>query len=474
MKSKPSRRFDPVTQRTLANLESILVTPAREYLFDPSIPHARISSIESSNLEPSEFHIPLLHPFAASVLDYLPARSLVLLDDLALTEAMVHEIEADCRSNCGKESVARPARLPADFPIPTSPEGELLDAVQAHLWVDMGYGGRAARRAKTAWCCAMSSGMTSVLAGGSNRSWSTWPVWRSREIPFWLPAVSASACRNCGANTWAGAAICLQAFSLWRLRFRKALFCAQPLQEGRMNAYRTTSRRANLPGSSLRPASFPAHDHYVHLITDSEIFGWERPAVRARHKQPAEAPEAAFGDLRAGDYVVHVDYGIGRFLGLVRRVLEGHEREFLAVEYEGGAQVFVPVFQADRLTRYVGADGAPTLTRLGTQEWANAKAGRQRSRAKGGRRIAGTLCPAPDRARTCLQPRYALAKGIGRQASHTWKPRPARSDCRHQARYGILPVRWTACCAAMWATAKPKWPCGRPSKPCRMASRWPC
>ncbi|MCS6993565.1 MAG: transcription-repair coupling factor, partial [Anaerolineales bacterium] len=106
-----------------------------------------------------------------------------------------------------------------------------------------------------------------------------------------------------------------------------------------------------------------------------EIFGWERPVARARQKQVAESPEAAFGDLRAGDYVVHVDYGIGRFVGLVRRVLEGHEREFLAVEYEGGAQVFVPVFQADRLTRYVGADGAPALTRLGTQEWANAKAG---------------------------------------------------------------------------------------------------
>jgi len=117
-----------------------------------------------------------------------------------------------------------------------------------------------------------------------------------------------------------------------------------------------------------------AGERLIHLISDSEVFGWERPVARTRQKQAAEAPESAYGDLRAGDYVVHVDYGIGRFTGLVRRVLDGHEREFLAVEYEGGAQVFVPVFQADRLTRYVGAEGAPHVTRLGTQEWSHAKA----------------------------------------------------------------------------------------------------
>ena len=47
-----------------------------------------------------------------------------------------------------------------------------------------------------------------------------------------------------------------------------------------------------------------------------------------------------------------------------------HVREFLAVEYEGGGQLYVPVHQADRLTRYVGAEGAvPALDRLGGQEW---------------------------------------------------------------------------------------------------------
>ena len=72
--------------------------------------------------------------------------------------------------------------------------------------------------------------------------------------------------------------------------------------------------------------------------------------------------------------MVHVDYGIGRFSGMVSKVFEGVEREYLCVEYDAGDQLFVPVHQADRLTRYIGADGQqPRPTRLGTQEWSTAK-----------------------------------------------------------------------------------------------------
>ncbi len=54
----------------------------------------------------------------------------------------------------------------------------------------------------------------------------------------------------------------------------------------------------------------------------------------------------------------------------MQRELDRHDREFLAVEYDGGGQLYVPVHQADRLTRYVGAEGVePALDRLGGQEW---------------------------------------------------------------------------------------------------------
>jgi transcription-repair coupling factor (superfamily II helicase) len=112
----------------------------------------------------------------------------------------------------------------------------------------------------------------------------------------------------------------------------------------------------------------------LHLFTDSEIFGWERPQPRTRQRPVAETPESVYADLQVGDYVVHIDHGVGRFGGLVSRELDNHVREFLAVEYEGGGQLYVPVHQADRLTRYVGAEGAiPALDRLGGQEWQEKK-----------------------------------------------------------------------------------------------------
>ena len=112
-----------------------------------------------------------------------------------------------------------------------------------------------------------------------------------------------------------------------------------------------------------------------HLFTDGEIFGWRPPRPRRRSLPKAEAPEAAYADLKPGDWVVHVEFGIGRFAGLVRRTLEGQEREYLLVEYAEGDQLFVPVHQADRLTKYIGPDERPpTPTRLGTGEWQQVKA----------------------------------------------------------------------------------------------------
>jgi transcription-repair coupling factor (superfamily II helicase) len=110
------------------------------------------------------------------------------------------------------------------------------------------------------------------------------------------------------------------------------------------------------------------------LFTDAEVFGWDRPQPRQRPHPSAETPEAAYADLQPGDWVVHVDYGIGRYLGLVQRTLDGLEREFLSVEYQNGDQLFVPIYQADRLTRYIGPDASPPgLGHLGTPEWPETK-----------------------------------------------------------------------------------------------------
>ena len=71
--------------------------------------------------------------------------------------------------------------------------------------------------------------------------------------------------------------------------------------------------------------------------------------------------------------MVHIDHGIGRFAGLAYRELDGIEGEYLAVEYADRDYLYVPVAQADRLTRYVGPDHHdPHITRLGSDRWKKA------------------------------------------------------------------------------------------------------
>ena len=130
-----------------------------------------------------------------------------------------------------------------------------------------------------------------------------------------------------------------------------------------------------LEGSLSEGWTFQTDGMALHLLTDGEIFGWRRPEPRRKAQRAAEAPESGYTDLQTGDLVVHVDHGIGKFAGLVRRMVEGIEREYLCVEYADEAQLFVPVHQADRLTRYVGPDSrTPNLSRLGSQEWRSVKA----------------------------------------------------------------------------------------------------
>src|SRR5690606_4316502 len=92
------------------------------------------------------------------------------------------------------------------------------------------------------------------------------------------------------------------------------------------------------------------------------------------------APETFFADIKQGDHVVHLDYGIGKFEGLVVRNLGGTEREYLLVKYANGDTLYVPVHHADRLGKWVGPDDAdPTLNRLGERTWTQSKAAAQRA-----------------------------------------------------------------------------------------------
>ncbi len=109
----------------------------------------------------------------------------------------------------------------------------------------------------------------------------------------------------------------------------------------------------------------------LYVFTDTELFGWSKPQARRRtHAKSSVAPEIFFADVKPGDFVVHLEHGIGQFDGLVKLEIGGIIREYLQVSYARGDKLYVPVHQADRLSRYVGAgEKTPAVNRLGTADW---------------------------------------------------------------------------------------------------------
>ncbi|MBT5016999.1 transcription-repair coupling factor [Candidatus Peregrinibacteria bacterium] len=116
------------------------------------------------------------------------------------------------------------------------------------------------------------------------------------------------------------------------------------------------------------PHSFQNPHVKFALITDREIMGLREGS----HRDPAQ--HAVFLDfltgLKIGDYVVHSDHGIARFNGLDKRTIDEVTREYLHLAYAENDKLFVPIDQADKVSKFIGAgDHAPKLTRLGSAEW---------------------------------------------------------------------------------------------------------
>jgi len=396
------RRFDPAAQRTIEKLDSLLVTPAREFLAD---------SPDRSDV--SEFHIPLLHHLPATLLDYLPQQALVLVDDLSLVEAVVNEVEEQA-VKFRQDSIAE-GLLAEDFPLPYLTWSELQDTLHTCTWLELGHStaqdspspiGRGVR--------GEGDSPSPIGRGVRGEGDSPSPIGRGVRGEGDFPSPIGRGVRGEGVSPSPigrgvrgegnlSLASCFSHDERFGGRLKPFIeYLAGIVERGeqaivvsrqsmRLQELWKESIEKRIEGSEQGTRSSPTFieaslsegfiltNEYsppsIHLITDSEIFGWERPTPRQRPRQVAEAPEAYYADLLPGDYVVHIDHGIGRYVGLVRRYLEGYEREFLAVEYEGGDTLYVPVHQADRLSRYVGPDsGLPSLDHLGSQFWHEKKA----------------------------------------------------------------------------------------------------
>ena len=341
------RPFEPSTQRTSkltsdGKLERILVTPARELI----LPQSDTGFKQETGL--AEFHIPLLHSNPACLLNYMPRSSLVLIDDRQALEESIAEVEE--QSIKLRADFIYEGTLPDDFPIPYLTLPEIHDALSSQTVINLGP--------------PLSDNLDTVAT----------------DSPTQLE-LSILSDRFIAGPRFGGRLKQLLEYLLDAYEDKEQTFIAS----------RQTARLRELweeqkpTGKELLPQFIEgslaegwlfrtSEDKLVHLLTDGEIFGWRRPEPRQRARQITETPEALYADLQVDDWVVHIDHGIGRFKGLVSRIVEGVEREYLCIEFDNEAQLFVPVHQADRLTRYIGPDNRnPSLNRLGSSEWRKTK-----------------------------------------------------------------------------------------------------
>lgn len=181
----------------------------------------------------------------------------------------------------------------------------------------------------------------------------------------------------------------VQELGRWRRdNYRIVLMVADP---GRIEALRQSLMAEGLETVALKDVSTPPQPGQIVVVPgslrqgfiwpqaklvilgDTELYG---PVRRPRRQKIARegARISSFTDLKEGDYVVHVHHGIGRYLGIQQLEVGGVKKDYLLIQYAGNDRLYVPIDQISLVQKYIGAEGhVPRLYRLGGNEWAKVK-----------------------------------------------------------------------------------------------------
>jgi transcription-repair coupling factor (superfamily II helicase) len=124
-----------------------------------------------------------------------------------------------------------------------------------------------------------------------------------------------------------------------------------------------------LPGTLSK--GFEYYDARFAIVSDKEIYGVQKR--RVQHKKKARKLDP-FTDLKVGDYVVHENHGIGRYLGIETLLVDGQKRDYLHIKYAGTDRLYIPTEQMELIQPYIGmGEGPPRLSKLGGAEWQRTK-----------------------------------------------------------------------------------------------------
>lgn len=323
------KTFDPAKQRTLEKQNQIVAFPASEAL------SLQTPASGEMPFQPSEADIASLYSFPSTLIDYLPDGSLILLDGEDFIAATATDIEEESLKR--RQVYVEEQSLPADGSVPYLTWSEISDSLNNFPMIELGH---------------------TNAQGGSSLAANFDPGPRFagmlKDFQKHLEFLEANQ-------------------QPWTVVSRQAARLQQLWLETHPQNDETEQHflEASLSGGYV--LHLDAHTSQ-HLLSDAEIFGWARPQARRQPRLTGNAPETFYADLRPGDWVVHIDHGIGQFLGLHRPPAGKLQREYLSLQYQNNDILYVPIHQADRVSRYVGPDSTPpTSNRLGGQEWQSSK-----------------------------------------------------------------------------------------------------
>jgi transcription-repair coupling factor (superfamily II helicase) len=369
------RAFDPATQRSTEQRETLRIGPAREVVLDPVRMRHLAEQMQSHGLrgearERIDTEIARLHegawfeeityyePYlaAATLLDHLPAEARVIVDEPADVAAV--QGEHDEQAHEARRELELRSELPHGMPEPHVPWPELRSAIeglpgrlQLSRWA---VGDEDAPDAEAA--VRLPFGPVAAYGG------------RLRVLADELTQIIRRGQQVVIVST--------QSKRLTDLLEEHDVFARETdtLSEPKLGSGALNVVHGSLPHGW----SVGEEGAGLTLLTDAEVFGFTKQ--RRAPPRRGSSREAFLADLEPGQFVVHIEHGIAKFAGLVRRSIasaddESSEREYLELQYADGDRLYVPVEQVDRVSRYVGpSEHRPSLTRLGSQEWTRAKA----------------------------------------------------------------------------------------------------
>ena len=375
------RTFDPETQRTADKIEQIRVLPANEYplhkdgqrnfrqnwyeFFDTDPKSSSLYTDVSQGIAPAgiEYYLPLFFGELSNLFDFLPDNSLIIHDGDVENTAKQFRDDVQLRYEDRRHDIRRPLVAPKHLFI--NPE-ELFSAINQYPRIQW-YNEEGPDRAGSEQFATRDIGDISINA--------------QAEEPLTLLKAFIEA-------TISGAAT---------NKKNRILFCTE--SAGRREAVRELLQRIHIRPTELSNWSdFLSDDSQIAItiapldkglvvsnevdsselivISENQLFGQRimQRRRRTKGKNQAENVIRDLTELKEGSPVVHLDHGIGRYLGLQTLEIDNQVNEFLMLAYAGDSKLYVPVSSLHLISRYGGdSEGGPALNKLGTEKWAVAK-----------------------------------------------------------------------------------------------------